>query len=264
MVKNTRKKNIKHKTNKRKTKKVQVGGFSYDTWKNTINDEDNLDELNRYLTEINGGEIDKVDIDKKDELINLINSKISKLSIDAQPAPSSITSNANNDIASPSDATEPIINNKVDTDAPITDIPSAPPIDIINQIAIDIDDIVKNIPQDIQTNPEILKLIEQIKSKTARPEQIEQINDLSTQYKMDMQPKPTVEASIVTVDAMPVDTNIGTDLKSNNYFDDITANEFIIKAPISIKDKIMKVIEDNNCSVTTSIFDSNGNLTSTN
>jgi len=251
MVKNTRKKNIKYKTNKKKTKKVQVGGFSYDTWKNTIENEDNLDELNRFLTEINDN-IDKVDIDKKDELINLINDKINNLSNNSQPIDTSESVITDNSLADEST------------------IPSAPPIDMLNQNAIDIENILKDIPEDIQLKPEIATLIEQIKYKTATPEQIEQINNLTTQYKTDMQTKPTVESQVEIVDTMPVEIvdtiPVAIPLASNDGLDfgNISADEFVIKAPLSIKPQIMKVIEDNNCSVTTSIFDSNGNVASTN
>jgi len=63
---------------------------------------------------------------------------------------------------------------------------------------------------------------------------------------------------------VPLASSIGTDYGNKSCFDYISANEFVIKAPISIKDKILKLIEDNNCSVTTSIFDSNGNVSSKN
>jgi hypothetical protein len=288
MVKNTRKKNIKYKLNKKKTKKNQIGGFSYDTWKNTINDEDNLDELNRFLKEINDN-IDKVDIDKKDELINLINAKIDKQSNNSQPSDTSVSNestppaNISSDTSVSNESTPPA---NISSDTSVSNEstpPSAPSIDTINQNENDIDDNLKNIPENIKSNSEIAKLIKQIKSKTATAEQMEEINILTSQYQKDIQvnqdlktdtqpDESTAESSLVTanaipiaiVDAMPIATSIDTDYKNKSCFDYISENEFVIKAPLSIKDKILKLIEDNNCSVTTSIFDSNGNVSSKN
>lgn len=292
MVKNTRKKNIKYKTNKRKTKKIQVGGEGeYLEWTSKIRKENDVNKLNQYLTDLDNDNHFIKDSANYIYLKNIINEKIKELSSVDNSAgqitdvaqnnsndaavstesgaivdPPGATGTGDNGIVTSTSGVIPGATDTVDTNvfvAPVVDADTADQSKtVLNQNIID--DIIKSIPIDITQNEEIQQLIKQMQSKPVTDDQAIEIKKLQLPVFSKTTPA-NVSTDVVSENAKSqINANLGTDCEKKTCFDYVNGSEFVIKAPLSIKPQIMKIIEDNDCSVTTTLFDSNGNVASTN
>lgn len=284
--KSTRKKNMNHKLNKRKSKKVQDGGFAYETWKNTIDDATNIDDLNKFKSEM-PNDIDNNDKDKISELTVLIDDKINQLNqsttdpatVDKPETPvEQVKENANKEEVKYSNQTDLQVEKTVLNDKPgaqlvmpsdrstsASDVMLGPTVDeLINLIPLD----KQQIGQIQNKIKEVQPLKNEYKDRKLTADEVAELKKIGETYKPVDSPDNKIPGNNnADNNNGPVVASAATTIASSNNenpsgkicVEGSTSAHQLIKVPVKLVDDVKELLAKS-CDIRELVYDANGNL----
>jgi hypothetical protein len=275
--KNTRKKNMKHKLNKRKSKKVQDGGADYEVFVNKINNATNEADIQVIKDEYKNGNGDP-------EQIRLLNSIADKKSAELQqPILQSATDNdPENQVDQVKDVT--VINQ---TDVPVaeTDLkdqpgaqlvvpsdssPSAPDV----KLGPIVDDLINLIPLDKQSVGQIQNKIQEVQSlknayndRKLTADELEELNNIGKTYNPIGETvlnnfvveSHAVDSDAVVASAISVNASPTINPSGKICVEGSTSAHQLFKVPLNLVEKVKQFLQES-CDIQELVYDANGNV----